>query len=232
MHFRDPASSDGKSHLRKRVALAPRSARGTRGRTSSLGKMIARGVRRGDYASRQRRGRAGNWKPRYSLNRERPRVFRVIRRPIAPPFPTAFTRGMPFHVCTDDAHTAYWLLLNVVSRHARFDALSLSLPLFHRARTNRVFIPYRSQQQNFPKSFQKLSSLVKSSRTISLIPLASLPSPKDTPSRWRRVISFQSWPPQPARWSPPVKPDSDSEPVSSHCYAKAALRVRGEGHKG
>lgn len=92
--------------------------------------MIARGVRRGDYASRQRRGRAGNWKPRYSLNRERPRVFRVIRRPIAPPFPTAFTRGMPFHVCTDDAHTAYWLLLNVVSRHARFDALSLSLSLF------------------------------------------------------------------------------------------------------
>lgn len=170
MHFRDPASSDGKSHLRKRVALAPRSARGIRGRTSSLGKMIARGVRRGDYASRQRRGRAGNWKPRYSLNRERPRVFRVIRRPIAPLFPTAFTRGMPFHVCTDDAHTAYWLLLNVVSRHARFDALSLSLPLFHRARTNRVFIPYRSQQQNFPKSFQKLSSLVKSSRTISLIP--------------------------------------------------------------
>lgn len=171
MHFRDPTSSDGKSHLRKRVALAPRSARGTRGRTSSLGKMIARGVRRGDYASRQRRGRAGNWKPRYSLNRERPRVFRVIRRPIAPPFPTAFTRGMPFHVCTDDAHTAYWLLLNVVSRHARFDALSLSLSLFsielertaflsRIVRNNRIF---QNPSKNSPP-------LVKSSRTISLIP--------------------------------------------------------------
>lgn len=120
--------------------------------TSSLGKMIARGVRRGDYASRQRRGRAGNWKPRYSLNRERPRIFRVIRRPIAPPFPTAFTRGMPFHVCTDDAHTAYWLLLNVVSRHARFDALSLSLFLF--------FI-HKLENKPFLFRFQSISCLQK-----------------------------------------------------------------------
>lgn len=154
MHFRDPASSDGKSHLRKRVALASRSARGTRGRTSSLGKMIARGVRRGDYASRQRRGRAGNWKPRYSLNRERPRVFRVIRRPIAPPFPTAFTRGMPFHVCTDDAHTAYWLLLNVVSRHARFDALSLS-PSFSSSSNEPRFYPVSFATTEFSKILPK-----------------------------------------------------------------------------
>lgn len=120
--------------------------------------MIARGVRRGDYASRQRRGRAGNWKPRYSLNRERPRIFRVIRRPIAPPFPTAFTRGMPFHVCTDDAHTAYWLLLNVVSRHARFDALSLSSSFSSiSSRTNRFYSVSKiflvSKRENSPLSF-------------------------------------------------------------------------------
>lgn len=39
---------------------------GTRG---WLGKMIGRGVRRGDYAPRQSRGRGGNWKPRFRFAR-------------------------------------------------------------------------------------------------------------------------------------------------------------------
>lgn len=104
------------------------STRGTRGRRSSLGKMIARGVRRGDYASRQRRGRAGNWKPRYPLNRERPRIFRVIRQPIAPPFSNRFYARDA--ISRLHRRCAHGLLVNVVSRHARFDALSLSISLY------------------------------------------------------------------------------------------------------
>lgn len=93
------------------------------------------GVRPDDYTSRQRRGRAGNWKPRYPVNRERRCIFRVIREPVATTFetgaalPTAFARGMAFDVCTTDAHTAYWLLLNVVSRDSRFDGRTLLCPL-------------------------------------------------------------------------------------------------------
>lgn len=93
------------------------------------------GVRPDDYTSRQRRGRADNWKPRYPVNRERRCIFRVIREPVATTFetgaaiPTAFARGMAFDICTADAHTAYWLLLNVVSRDGRFDGCALLCPL-------------------------------------------------------------------------------------------------------
>ena len=182
---------------------------GTRGRRSSLGKMIARGVRRGDYASRQRRGRAGNWKPRYPLNRERPRIFRVIRQPIAPPFSNRFYARDA--ISRLHRRCAHGLLVNVVSRHARFDALTLSLSLSisfsSSSNKPRFCIRFFLRFENFRKNVRKSGILDKSVQ------------------RYRNKFP-ESWPPP---RSLPVKPDSDSEPVSSHCYAKAGLRVRGEG---
>lgn len=107
------------------------------------------GVRPDDYTSRQRRGRAGNWKPRYPVNRERRCIFRVIREPVATTFetgaaiPTAFARGMACDICTADAHTAYWLLLNVVSRDSRFDGCALLCPLSSRFSRGTAHSPRR-----------------------------------------------------------------------------------------
>ena len=115
---------------------------------------------------------------------------------------------MPFHVCTDDAHTAYWLTLFHATPDSMLSlSLYLSLSLSHRARTNRVFVSVSFFVSKIFENVRKSGILDKSVQ------------------RYRNKFP-ESWPPP---RSLPVKPDSDSEPVSSHCYAKAGLRVRGEG---
>lgn len=88
-------------------------------------------------------------------------------------------------------------------------SLSLSLSISFSSSSNkpRFCIRFFLRFENFRKNVRKSGILDKSVQ------------------RYRNKFP-ESWPPP---RSLPVKPDSDSEPVSSHCYAKAGLRVRGEG---